>query len=34
MHEKGCKIKISTPIDDPNYIGKSIFTAKLEGKPS
>jgi hypothetical protein len=34
MHEKGSKIKIVNPIDDPNYIGKQIFTMKLLNKPS
>ena len=34
MHEKGSKIKIITPIDDPNYIGKQIYTIKIDGKPS
>jgi|JI8StandDraft_1071087.scaffolds.fasta_scaffold1019736_1 hypothetical protein len=34
MHEKGSKIKIINPIDDPNYIGKQIFIIKIQGKPS
>lgn len=34
MHEKGSKIKIVNPIDDPNYIGKQIFTMKMLNKPS
>lgn len=34
MHDKGSKIKIINPIDDPNYIGKQIFTIKMQGRPS
>ena len=32
MHEKGSKIKITNPIDDPNYIGKHLFTVKIQGQ--
>ncbi len=34
MHDKGNKIKIVNPIDDPNYIGKQIFTIKMQNRPS
>lgn len=32
MHEKGSKMKIANPIDDPNYIGKQVYTIKIQGK--
>jgi hypothetical protein len=34
MHEKGSKIKIINPIEDPNYIDKQIYTARLHNNPS
>lgn len=34
MHERGSKIKIINPIEDPNYIGRQLFTIKMQGKQS
>ena len=34
MHEKGSKIKIIHPIDDPNHLGKHIFIIKFNNKPN
>jgi serine/threonine protein kinase len=31
--EKGSKIKIDTPVDDPNIFGSRIFVGKVQGKP-
>lgn len=34
MHEKGSKIKIINPINDPNDINKQIYTMKFLNKSS
>lgn len=34
MHERGKLITITNLIDDPNYIGKQLFTVKIHGKNS
>ena len=34
MHEKGSRMKIIHPIDDPNHLGKHIFIIKLHNKPN
>lgn len=31
--EKGTKIKIETPIDDPNILGSRLYVGKVQGKP-
>lgn len=34
MHEKGSKIKIVNPLDDPNYLNRQIFIVKMQGQPN
>jgi len=33
LAERGGKLKIETPIADPNVLGSHIFVGKLQGKP-
>jgi len=33
LAERGNKIKLETPIDDPNKLGSLIFIGRVSGKP-